>query len=539
LKGNLVSPTFIDQIHRDADIDSATIRLYFLSRDRSVLGLLVILLLALAAGIAFLVQKPSQPAKRSLPPAVELGEQLKSFAPDGLRLFQLLIATRTELPKEITEQISQSAMGPNEKLVANALVESIQEGAGEPNARMLILAHQPEPIPGANESVAELYAIGGQIERARDYYLRELNSRPEPALRERLVSLLVRHGDLASLRSLASDAAFAANIDAALRLKIALNERDWTSSARALKNVDLEALQTAPLILALVAGIAWLTIVVQAGQPIQWVSYRTMVPILAALAGFAAAWPAHFAAAWMEEIMGLRETGEFLSDLAFFMGSVAPREELIKLAFLLPFLPLLVIRRSPLETLVVSGCVGLGFAIEGNLQIYQHGGPGEAFGRLLTSNFFHFATTGLLGLSFCRFLFSPRRKLTGFIATMLGVILARGVYDAFMNIAGVRILALGSMLSFFIVSQVVFHELRRWRDQSTDQLFLAATLVISLTVLTGTTLVCAAMEIGFPQAVSAMTANAIALAIVVIVFFRQLGRKLSQITDEFLTPATQ
>ena len=240
----------------------------------------------------------------------------------------------------------------------------------------------------------------------------------------------------------------------------------------------------------------------------------------------------------MEEILGLRETGEFLPDLAFYMGSVAPREELLKLVFVVPFLPLLVIRRSPLETLVVSGCVGLGFAIEGNLQVYQNGGP-EAFGRLLTANFFHFATTGLLGLSFCKFLFAPVRKFTAFFGTLLGVVFARGVYDAFMSIPGVGILAAGSMLSFFIVSQVVFHQLRRWRDQSTDQLFLAATLVISLAVLTGTTLVCAAMQIGFQPAVSAMTANTIALGVVVIVFFRQLGRKLSQITDDFLNPVNQ
>jgi hypothetical protein len=192
-----------------------------------------------------------------------------------------------------------------------------------------------------------------------------------------------------------------------------------------------------------------------------------------------------------------------------------------------------------LETLVISGCVGLGFAIEGNLQIYQNGGPGEAFGRLLTANFFHFATTGLLGLSFCRFLFAPIRRFTAFVGTLLGVVFAHGVYDAFMNIEGIGILALGSMLSFFIVSQVVFHQLRHWRDQSTDQLFLAATLVISLAVLTGTTLVCASMEIGFQQAVSAMAVNTIALAVVVVVFFRQLGRKLSKITDEFLAPSVQ
>lgn len=530
----LVSPSYIDQIHRDAEIDSATIRLYFLSRDRSVLGLLVILLLAFAAGIAWLVQAPTKPVKRALASQAELMEQLKSFAPDAGRVFQLILITRAELAADLGDQVTASALLSDGKLVANALIESIKVGEGEPNARMLILAHQPVPVPGANESVAELYAARGEISQAKEYFLRELTVNEDPRLRARLISLLVRHGDLASLQGFVKDAAFAPYMDSALKLKLALHRRDWAASARELTNVEMEAFQTGPLILALVAGAAWFMIVVQAGQPIRWVSYRTIVPILAVIAGFAASWPAHFVSAFSEEVLALRETGEFLPDLAYYMGSVAPREELIKLAFLLPFLPLLIIRRSPLETLVVSGCVGLGFAIEGNLQIYQHGGPGEAFGRLLTANFFHFATTGLLGLSFCKFLFAPGRKFTSFVATALGVIFARGVYDAFMSIPGVGILAAGSMLSFFIVSQVVFYQLRRWRDQSTDQLFLAATLVISLTVLTGSTLVCAAMQIGFQQAVSAMTANFIALGIVVIVFFRQLGRKLSIVADEFL-----
>jgi protease PrsW len=532
-----VSQLFLDHIQRDEEIDSVNIRLYFLSRNRSVLGLLAILVLALSAGIAWLVQAPKQNQKVNVPPMVELTELLASATPQADRVVHLMMSAGTALPADIDAHVLKSSLPPGEKLMASALSTSIFQCGGEASARLMILAHQPDPIYGANEAIAELLARDNKIDRAKEYFLRELNVKPEARLRDRLVSLLARHGDFVSLIALAGDPAFAPHFSAALRLKLALHQHQWVASAKALTEVETETLHFAPVFLALVAGIVWLVIAVQAGQPTSWFSYRTLMPILAVVVGCAASWPSHFIAAWQEQILGLRETGEFLPDLAFFIGNVAPREELIKLAFLFPFLPFLIIRRSALETLVVSGCVGLGFAIEGNLQTYQHAGAADAFGRLLTANFFHFATTGLLGLALCHFVFSPRRKCVAFLGTLLGVIAAHGVYDAFMNIAGIRALAAASMLSFFIVSQVVFHHLKRMRDQSTDQLFLAATLVISLTILAGATLVCAALEIGFQPAVNALAANMIGLALVVVVFFRQLGQKLSKINDGFLNPS--
>lgn len=533
-----VSPTFLDQIHRDEEIDSANIRLYFLSRDRSVLGLLAVLLLALSAGIAWLVQAPSRHVRTIESPLSELSGILISSSPKTDRVLELMVQAGAGLPTGIDAHILSSSLPPGEKLVASAVAASIQQNGGEPNARLMILAHQPEPVVGASEAIAELFARRNRIDRAKDYFLRELNVRPDARIRDRLVSLLSRHGDFRSLIALSSNSVFAPQFSAALRLKLALHQRKWAAAAKALTEVETETFHFAPVLLSLVAGAAWFLIAVQAGQPIGWFSYRTVIPLIAVVAGCAASWPAHFIAAWQEEVLGLRETGEFLPDLLFYIGNVAPREELIKLAFVLPFLPLLIVRRSPLETLVISGCVGLGFAIEGNLQTYQHAGPADAFGRLLTANFFHFATTGLFGLALCHFIFAPRKRLVGLLGALLGVISAHGVYDAFMKVAEIRALAAASMLSFFVVSQVVFYQLRNCRDQSTDQLSLAATLVISLTILAGATLVCAAMEIGFEPAVNAITANMIGLTLVVIVFFRQLGRKLSNIEGEFLNPST-
>src|SRR5204863_1796192 len=116
-------------------------------------------------------------------------------------------------------------------------------------------------------------------------------------------------------------------------------------------------------------------------------------------------------------------------DFLFFMLSVGPREEIIKLAFFVPFLPLLLFRKDRLEALMVAGCVGLGFAVWENLQYFAQYGSAVAFPRFLTANFFHFALTGLNGLALCDFLRSPIRRVLPFVGILAGTSFAHGAYD--------------------------------------------------------------------------------------------------------------
>jgi RsiW-degrading membrane proteinase PrsW (M82 family) len=310
---------------------------------------------------------------------------------------------------------------------------------------------------------------------------------------------------------------------------MALQNRDWRQVAVALTDVQKETFKPLPLTLAAVAGLVWFAIALQAIQPTQWIGARTILPVLAVLAGLASTWASHFIAIWQEEMWGLHATGNFLNDFLYHLGGTAPREEFIKLLLLVPFLPILLKRGSRLEMLVISGCIGLGFAIEGNLQSYEHGGPDGAFGRFLTANFFHLAASGLVGLAFCEFILAPKRCAMPFLLTLVGVIMAHGIYDAFMAVQGVRLLSIFSMLSFLALSLIFFHQLRQLRDHTTDQLYISATLLMGMSILTGTMLVCAAMQLGFPLAVTSLAANAAGLSLVICLFYRQLGRGLAPV----------
>src|SRR5690606_19349635 len=134
----------------------------------------------------------------------------------------------------------------------------------------------------------------------------------------------------------------------------------------------------------------------------------------------------------------------FLGDLLYTFSFAAPAEMVTKLIFTLPFVPFLIRRASRLEMLVVCGCVGLGFAIENTMQYYQHAGQIDAFGQLLTANFFHFAATGLAGLVLCEFLRAPAQRFMQLLLTLCGIALAQGMYDGFMAVPGLRILSAAS-----------------------------------------------------------------------------------------------
>jgi RsiW-degrading membrane proteinase PrsW (M82 family) len=351
------------------------------------------------------------------------------------------------------------------------------------------------------------------------------------------VQLLLRQGEFPSLVPLISDPGYAPFFSPAARLKVAFYQRDWPLAAKRLLEMEFATMRALPLLMALAAAIAWLFVAIHVCQPHRWFSFRTIAPCIAVVLGFIGALGAHFVGAWQEEVLGMRESGEFLPDLGFYIGLVVPREILIKLLLIIPFVPRLLARKSPLDTLVVTGCVGLGFAIEGNLQLCKQANLGDSLGRLLTANFFHFAASALLGLAFCRWLARERGAAVSAMVTLVVIILTQGIYDAFTKIPAAQPFIVVAVVAFLILSRVVFAELRRWRDSFTDQCFLGATLVLSLGALVSTLLVAASMQFGLDRASWALLRNSPILLMVVVVFFGQFKRGFAPIGSDLVSPA--
>ena len=77
------------------------------------------------------------------------------------------------------------------------------------------------------------------------------------------------------------------------------------------------------------------------------------------------------------------------------------REEALKLLLFVPLIPFL-LNRDDLEILTVAGLVGLGFALEENINYFQASAGLSAVGRFATANFLHIALTAMCGLTLTR-----------------------------------------------------------------------------------------------------------------------------------------
>jgi hypothetical protein len=518
-----------------AEIDSTNVRIYYLSRSWACLSLMLAALLAAGVFAGRLLSNP-HPVSGGRDVGEVLQGILRERRPELAPALDCLLRLPA-IPPGIEEEIGRANFAPGARSVAVALAGSLREGFNEPNGQLLILAHQMPPEPGANASIGDLFARRGETAQARAYYQRELDVTPSGAVRAKVLALLGQSPDLAPLAQLASDPFYAPLISPALRIKLALSEGDWVSAGKRFLDAQVASLRPQPLVMALVAGLAWLIIALHAGQPHHWFSFRMLAPLIATVLGVAGGLGAQFLNIAQKELFGLSPSGVFLMDLGIYAGVNAPRDTLIQLLLMVPFLPVLVARKSALDTLVVTGCVGLGFAIPGTLELCKQLAPADSLGRLLTANFFHFAAAALVGLAVCRCLAREKGSLASAATTIPSVVLTLGVYDAFTRIAGAHVLIVLASIAFLILSRVFFIELRKWRDSFTDQCFLGATLVVSLGALVATVLVAASTEHGFETASAALVRNLPTLLMVSVVFFGQFKRGFAAIGSDLTAPS--
>ncbi len=516
----------LQKIDRTTQIDGWNVRLYFLSRNPRVLTLITLVILLLGVGIAWLVQKPLQEVLGPQFKATDLQAELAKPQPAVASVVEMLPKAAAMLVDEVPEWITASQLSETEKLVTNAIWTSFQEG-DEPTADLLYYAHYVRPLRFANEAVGDQYSKEGDLTRAAQYFRRESAFPDARSAREKLIAIVLDQRDKTTFRSLAADPVFASDFRPLHRLYFAALERRWADVVGPLQQLQAALFQPVPVALAVVAGIAWLLVALQSLQPQALVCFRTLAPLVAVVAGMISTFPTLISGVWMEEVAGLRDSNDMVDNFLFYMGSVGPREELIKLLFALPFMPLALIRKSRLEALMLSGCVGLGFATWENVHYFSEYGSAVAFPRFLTANFFHLALTGLNGLAFYDLLRNPQSRFFPFIGTFLATIVAHGAYDFLASVPELPILVIGSMIAFMLVSLVFFRKLRDLRDAATDQFCIAGTFVIGISILASTIIVLASREIGLALALASFAITGFGMIMVGYMFYWQLGEGLS------------
>jgi RsiW-degrading membrane proteinase PrsW (M82 family) len=455
---------------------------------------------------------------------VSLPEELLKPAPQFDRVLTALKGRNTydsDAIADVTNALKVSRLSPADKSLALAFWDSRASHLGEPGAELLFLAAQAKPMPFANELVGDFYITKQPtLARAIQYYERELTVRQNvETVRQKILTAYYQKKDFASLAKLAKDSAYEKVLTPVISLEIAMHQHDWVAIWPPLLAMQKENFaHRTPVILSCVAGAVWLLLAWQMGQPKGLFSFIIWASLIAIPLGAASTLPVLFLDVYQSEAWGLKHTGLFFQDCLFFIAGVGLREELCKLLFFLPFLPFLLARKNRLEMIIIAGCVGLGFAVEENLSYFRQGDPSSAFARFLTANFFHFAATGIVGLSLCDTLRDLRGKWWKFPAAFVVVATAHGFYDAFISVPAYLFIALG-LSCFIMLSLAFFREVARERGAATDQIFPAATLILGLAALIATILYCASREYGFNFALDALWGGALSLTIFVYMFY--------------------
>lgn len=344
----------------------------------------------------------------------------------------------------------------------------------------------------------------------RDHYLRGA------------LEVWMRMDDWKAVRQRAADPNYASAFDAYLRLELATHDRDWARVLLWAWPAGFSGWQPWPLVLAVLAAALWFVIAGRLGRMQDRVPGRMGLYLLSFVLGVISVGPTLVTIVFEEELLGLRQLGQFVPDAIYFIFGVGLREEAWKLILFLPLLPALLRRGSRIEAMTCGALVGLGFAAEENIGYFHQYGAAAALARFLTANFLHMSLTALIALS----VFDTRRGRAtpsdGFSTVFPMAVIIHGAYDFFLTTHEVPLSSIISMALFFIIARQFLRQLTiaSSREEEQGVLYL---LIASLALITGVAYIYATTLVGPWYAVRLMSVGALGVAIVIWMFVRELS----------------
>lgn len=274
---------------------------------------------------------------------------------------------------------------------------------------------------------------------------------------------------------------------------------------------------------ALAAGLWYVLLVMH--SPVQ--PWRWSWPIAPIVAGIASIWPTVSMIAWQEDTMGIGgDDVPFPYDLWHLIIGVGFREEFCKLALASLFMPWLVWRRSPGMALMTGAFVGLGFALEENMDYYADYGNGVALPRFLSANFMHIAMTGLTTHALYDMLRSRFHRAQEFISTFALIVVAHAVYDYDApEITGLS--AYVPMLILALLAWRFWDDVEKEMPQVRQTISPAAIFLIGSAVVIAVSLITTAVQEGSWHAVLDAAMSCASILPVAVIYWRRFEGALT------------
>lgn len=383
-------------------------------------------------------------------------------------------------------------------------------------------ADDEPPMPWANHLLAVEALRAGDEPRAIERFLREGKSiEGHGRDLDAAFAVMIERRDWRAITEQMNDPRVAANVGAYSKFRWALQVHELRRALRWSLPASYQMPTLGPLVLAVIAALAWLAFCARLGRIADRPEFRVPIYLSALVLGALSIYPTTILIAVQESAFHLMPTGNAGRDVVFYVLGVGLREELSKVLLFAPLLFFLRKRGTRMDVLVCGALVGLGFALVENLEYFSRGSLSSAIARFLTANFFHMAMTGLTALALDAFVREPEQKSFESSRTFLLVVLMHGAYDFFLSGEVGQHTGYLAMVTFFVVTRWFLVAASQARAPG-ERVRLLNVFAIGVAIVTGATFVYASALAGPLHAGSVMLEGLFGLAIVVAIFVRQL-----------------
>lgn len=433
-------------------------RIHYLSRDSGFLRRTTMLILAAGLGLALLIANVAGDGRTDVPQ--KLMEGLFDAAREQLREgYQELQRAREPQPRKLARWLRRAVQAPtrnddkdDRSILAGYEIESLlskhapdtsthqlfndyitlarnaSKPDAEADARLRRQAHAETPPPLANQLLAQWQVQQEQIDEALDAFVREGRLFADAAsARAEALHWAVHLKQTERVRALLAEPGWTDGADLSVLYHAAGMTGDVWLQWRTLMRLRLRDLPWLKLGLALFSAGLWYAILVpMTGLQGRW---KWALPLLPMMAGVLSIWPTLSLVEFQRHHLGMSEDAPFPHNIWYYFGGIGLREELCKLALFTPFLPWLLHRHQPGLALVTGAFVGLGFALEENLEYYDPAGGSVVWARFITANFMHASMTGIAAHGLYLAVRSGFHRAADFASAFLMVVAAHGLYD--------------------------------------------------------------------------------------------------------------
>lgn len=397
------------------------------------------------------------------------------------------------------------------------------EAATQAQTRLQTAADLPTPPALANQLLAQLLVNDERPDLALSAFIIEGLRFPDAApARSEALHWAVHLKNIPRLKEMLAAPGWINDSDPSLVYHAAgLTGNVWLQW-RMLIQLRLKDLPIAKLSLALFSTALWYIILVQlSGSTGRW---RWSLPLLPLIAGVASVWPTLSLVTFQEDHLGLSENAPFPHNLWYFFGGIGLREELCKLLLFVPFLPWLLKIRKPGYALLTGAFVGLGFALEENLNYYDESGGSVVIGRFITANFMHVALTGIAAHGLYITVRSGFTRVADFAGSFVGVVAAHGLYDLVIILDRSEQLGIGflSIVVLFFIARHFFTQVEQETPTTRAAISPLAVFFIGSATLVAALFIVAACVTGTTAAIAEVGQGSLGVLPVGFMFWKHL-----------------